>query len=589
MRNRPRRKQFSSCDACRQSRVACDATKRGHQPNQTTWNGACSRCLSRNRKCTFKVQKSSLVSMFLLANHYGTYKWIGKSTSRLGKDESVIPVSVIGDLSDGAPLELGNEASNGRTENHVYETSPSEIVASHEAQLPIPTIESGDTLLAQWSKQIYHHIFSSIFGHCLGRNGCPFVNNPPSDIFLAPTKLFKDLDAYIDKQQAPREQDAQIEQFLDRAIQAFAARWLPVTTPKTPHLQEVIKKNWRALRRDMLRVINHPSYCSVLTLYLFGQTPVPAGVTSEEESDGISSAVCIQTALLHIQQLRHSCQFLNLPPAFVELESRAYWAGVMWDTTNSLLLNIRSSLTSGLKGACLEPAWKLARGFLASFHSKTEIWQKKSFEASEEEAQQVISAANVCSVYTWKTIASVKEALREGVEESDLMFSWDAFLDALDVFKSTIRPLMSTCQKRLHFLGQVERLKWYHVVLEYYLGILLLVETIEGAGRQDLLSKIVETRTGAELESFNVLKFGLESRYTITEHSTGTELVGKQISVSFIAIDPYPTHVVALVQLMTKAIKRRYQQGDIKQEVHSYLSSTLLKVLEELPPNSCVV
>lgn len=52
-----RRKQFSSCDACRRSRLSCDASKRGHQAGQVRLNGACSRCSRKGQRCTFEVRK----------------------------------------------------------------------------------------------------------------------------------------------------------------------------------------------------------------------------------------------------------------------------------------------------------------------------------------------------------------------------------------------------------------------------------------------------------------------------------------------------------------------------------------------------
>lgn len=51
-----RRTQFSSCDACHRSRVACDASKMGHQPGHARSGGSCSRCLLKKRDCTFKVK-----------------------------------------------------------------------------------------------------------------------------------------------------------------------------------------------------------------------------------------------------------------------------------------------------------------------------------------------------------------------------------------------------------------------------------------------------------------------------------------------------------------------------------------------------
>jgi hypothetical protein len=47
---RYRRKQFSSCDACRKSRVACDALGRSARGVAT-----CTRCASRGRHCSFEV------------------------------------------------------------------------------------------------------------------------------------------------------------------------------------------------------------------------------------------------------------------------------------------------------------------------------------------------------------------------------------------------------------------------------------------------------------------------------------------------------------------------------------------------------
>jgi hypothetical protein len=209
----------------------------------------------------------------------------------------------------------------------------------------------------------------------------------------------------------------------------------------------------------------------------------------------------------------------------------------------------------------------------------------KSVEISDDIASQIISAAAICTIYTWRTIASVKEALREGVEENDLLFSWNAVLDTFDVFKTTLQPLLASCQRRLHFLGQVERLSWYQVVLHYHLGMMILVDAIDDAGRSDLLLQITNKRLESEQEAFNVLKFGLESRYTISGPQGATE---RPVIGSFVAIDPNPQYVIAVVQWMKKCFHRRYQGGNITEEVHSRLSSTLLAVLEQLPESSKV-
>jgi len=265
----------------------------------------------------------------------------------------------------------------------------------------------------------------------------------------------------------------------------------------------------------------------------------------------------------------------------------------MFDTSGSLTLNFRSSLTAGLNGFTSEPAWRLVKMWLAgSFHSKTEEWRTNGFDLTDESACQVIAAAAACKLYVWKMIAVLKEALREGVEEEMVTQAWTALMEAIEMFKVTIRPLLRDCERRLPFLGQLERINWYETVLHYYLGILILVDAVEAAERSDLLSQLTETRLDAEHEAINALKFGLESQYTIYEPSTeqGTDFPanssGRSITTSFVAVDPYPHHVVASVRLMNKVVCREYQQGKIKYEAYSYLSSTLVKALEQLPQSS---
>ena len=364
----------------------------------------------------------------------------------------------------------------------------------------------------------------------------------------------------------------------------------------------------------MLKVINRVSYRSIFTLYLFAQTPTPTGISEDEELDGISGSVCMQTALLQLQRLRErqgsyqinvsktstwtaSSPSTSLTQDFLDLESRAYWTAVMWDTSCSLTSNFRTSLTSGLKGACAEPAWRLTRSFLVgSFHPETEDWRANGFEVCDDIASKVISAAAVSNLYIWKNIASLKEALREGVDEDSILFAWKALLDAIHIFKTSIRPLLDKCERRIHFLDQVCRLSWYEISIKYYLGILVLVDALEAADRNDLLPGVVEPKGNAEHESFNVLKFGLENTYTIygpgedsnirLSAAGSTGFPEGMITASFVAIDPYPQYVVDVVLLMSKVTDRKYCQGKIKHETYTHLLFILRNALEQLPQSS---
>jgi hypothetical protein len=432
-------------------------------------------------------------------------------------------------------------------------------------------------------------------------------------------KLFGELDSFMDEKlphspvdgvattpQRP-ERDEQIDRCLRSALHAYTARWLPLFIPADSRGRSVVEYDaigrscWRAARKDMLKVINRPSYRSVLALYLFGQTPVPRGISREEELDGISGVVCSQTALLHVQQLRERlrcCQFngsevsawadttsspLISTQRYLNLETRAYWAAVIWDTSEAMTLNFRSSLSSGLKGACSEPVWQLTRAWLVgSFHDRTEDGSR----LSEDVAAEVMSAASVCTVYTWRTVASLKEALREGVDEATVQSVWGSVLDALDVFRTTIHPLLSKCERQLHFLGEADRFHWYAVGLLHHLGVLLLADALEAAPRSDLLRQLADASLAAEHECLNVLKFGLDSTYTIVPSPVDSTDASRPVTVSFVAIDPHPHHVVAAVRLLDKAFRHQYVQGAIQHEAYAHLSSTLRKALDQLPQNS---
>lgn len=481
--------------------------------------------------------------------------------------------------------------------------------------------------MGEWLDCVYESCFEQIFGFWLGRDCCPFVWDPKYEVVFAPSRLFAELDASIDQDWEARnlddtatplsqrlERNRQIDQSLRHAIRSFASQWLHII-PRQERLglvhEEVVRDLWRTSRRDMLKVINRVSYRSVLTLFLFGLTPIPVRVTKEEEMDGVTGQICVQAALQQVQRLRErqrNCQFngskvtLNLDPlaspkttslplsqTFLSSESRAYWGALTFDTSASLTLNFRSSLTSGLHGVGSESSWRVLRMGAHSFRTRTQDWRTPTFEVSDDTASQIIAAAVACKVYVWKMIAVLKEALREGDEEEKVEQAWTAFIESVDLFQDGFRPLLNACERRLHFLSQVERLNWYEVMLHYHLGILMLVDAVEAAERNDLLPQLTEHRLDAEREVVNALKFGLEStlaiRPTAAVQTTSAE-APVSITASFVQIDPYPHHMVAGVQLMNKVISREYRLGKVKLETYKYLKSTLLKALEELPPTS---
>jgi hypothetical protein len=280
--------------------------------------------------------------------------------------------------------------------------------------------------------------------------------------------------------------DAVIDQSLKNTIAAFSARWLPITaseTQVTEYHRAVAQSYWRRARRDMLRVTNRPSYRSMLSLFLFALTPIPYGISEEEETDGISGQACVHAALQQIQTLRarhRNLQFSGskVSPTvkrsatatspegvgtseFITAESIAYWAALTFDTSASLTLNCKPFLSSGLFGFESELPWRLVKSASKMFHETVQGWRGDgTLDMTDERANEVISSGTGWKLLLWKLTAVFKEALRDGHDEAEVEKSYTAVMAAMQEFDTTFRPPLAACQSRMPFLGQQVKLRW---------------------------------------------------------------------------------------------------------------------------------
>lgn len=293
----------------------------------------------------------------------------------------------------------------------------------------------------------------------------------------------------------PRVKDRLIDQSLRSTIAAFSARWLYNTARSSQselHHQNIVLALWRTARRDMLRVINRPSYRSMLSLFLFALTPIPSGISEEEEIDGISGQACVHAALQQIQTLRarqRNLQFsgskvspstvkskslVTSPEAigssdFIAAESIAYWAALTFDTSASLTLNCRSLLSSGLFGFEAELPWRLIRTGAQMFYEKTKTWRADGvIDMTDERANQIIASGSAWKLLAWKLTSVFKEALRDGHNESEVSRAFSFVTDAIQQFNDTYRRPLEACQRRMHFLGQQTKLRWCMCYISYY-------------------------------------------------------------------------------------------------------------------------
>jgi hypothetical protein len=245
-----------------------------------------------------------------------------------------------------------------------------------------------------------------------------------------------------------------------------------------------------------------------------------------------------------------------------------------------LLSDTRTSLTSGLKGSCSDPTWRLVKAFLVgSFISRTHQWHFDDFELSGQHAEEIIAASCSCNTCIWKNITSLKEALREGAHDNEVDFAWNALLDAINIFVTSMRPLLIRCEINLPSLDQCIQLYLYQVNLRYCFGMLILLEALKNGARTDLLREVQFESQIVVATSFNVLKTGLEKNDSIDvlaqadKHNNGLR---HSLTTTLIAIDPYPQHVVDMVLMLHKRLHRESSQHENTQHTYSQQLSILV-------------
>lgn len=187
-----KRTQFSSCDACRQARVGCDASRVGYQPGGMTWSGSCSRCLARQCPCTFTVLYLNRPRRYtcLPGGPLTRPQWVNtnkrktsqgrRHASRRASHHPIHPAPFLvwepethghgtGVISD-SPLAVVNDddsRTSSLTNNTILEPSDELFCLGH----PDPV----DAQIRTWCDRIFQAGFGTLFGLWVGKHGCPMV------------------------------------------------------------------------------------------------------------------------------------------------------------------------------------------------------------------------------------------------------------------------------------------------------------------------------------------------------------------------------------------------------------------------------
>ncbi|KAF2102298.1 hypothetical protein NA57DRAFT_34695 [Rhizodiscina lignyota] len=408
----------------------------------------------------------------------------------------------------------------------------------------------------------------------------------------------------------PADQESVVYAPLLNAIYAFSARWLPLLYPSRgkecpdEQFEELAEHFWRKARQDMLKLINQSSYRAVLTMLIFGLTPLPCGISKSEEMNGLSGYTCLQLALQKLQALRarpRTLQFsLSSEPAsprssfnhvtadmvadkaLLDAEAGAYLVGLIMDTASSLTLDRQSVLCSGLLGFEFEATFELIRKRSLLFQVETESWLRNGFVVTDDTAMKVIGVTSRWKLYTFKRIALFKEALRDGHDETKVTHAFVGASDAIAHFQTVYQPILDVCEKKLYLLSRSTRLVWYVVLLHYYLGVLILADAIQAVGRTELLDRLSISRMEAVQCISDVLTLGLKN--TFSPYSADDTSMSSTLSSvkSFVAWDPYPHHTVAAIQLAFNCVSADFTEGSISRDYFGTVLSTLLLALKDL-------
>jgi hypothetical protein len=111
-----------------------------------------------------------------------------------------------------------------------------------------------------------------------------------------------------------------------------------------------------------------------------------------------------------------------------------------------------------------------------------------------------------------------------------------------------------------------------------------MIDAVEIARRTDILEQLSITKSEVEGSALNCLIFGLNNQFSAPKPGESTR--NNFITVPLVAIDPYPHHVVAAVQLLWKGIERDYEASSLDRGAFEHLQSILLQTLELLPQTS---
>ncbi|OPB44612.1 hypothetical protein A0O28_0029310 [Trichoderma guizhouense] len=605
-----RRRQFSSCDYCRKSRIACDASQL--QRNQETTSGSPDADSSSSRVQCTNCSKRSLTC---------TYEWI--------RDRGNRDVAAVGDVNRPRTRQLSRRSATGRSRRAATRAQvtnspePSEEIQRDEAE-PGTTAETDDhaqiipssELSQRTEARVLHDhlwtVFSLIFEPVLtlwtGPDCSPYVV-PDHMSNLTMLQLAVSLDwanctCRTDNHgwHCPRG-DRAVQLALISAVHSFSFRWLPLVTDTAGDGQQLLRLGehlWTNAKSRITSVFDKLSYQTALALYLFGLTPIPKGASVDVENAHSAGEVSIDMALRQIHRLRVKRRDIrfsgtglsigrsdgenptNHSPVnedFIHAENMMYWAGVVFDTSSAMTRGCPSILCSGVFGFEEEPVFRLMKARVQLFHESTESWRQNGFVPTSHATLYVVHRASTWKGYVWKIIGALREAINHGYGEAVITRLKTLIAEALDRFDRTFKPLLAACEKHILFFSKDARLCYYLLQLHYYMGLLLLCSLAVTTERTDIVPMFDAVRRESVHTIFSTISFGLSCQVALSQD----ESQRSRKRFSLINLDPYPHHILASLQLATYVLLDYLKRDEITQDAFDNFCRIVFDALDEIP------
>ena len=269
-----------------------------------------------------------------------------------------------------------------------------------------------------------------------------------------------------------------LRQALLNAVHAFAVRWLSVedAAPSSATLaaaakgkEDLVKSLWTRAQKRIYAPMSQPTYCSILTLHLFGNTPVP----SDFAEPNIREA-CLQASLQHLKTLSAQSRLLSStnaktvlianpidttvshadisPPDYAQMEDLAYWFGIMCDTSRSLAKCQPPILADAVTTD--GQIWAQVREQVDEFKASCKNWRNSRVPISVDVLYGVVGHGTACRAMVWSAISRVQDALFHHLTDISVEAATQAALQEFDRFNTSFEYLLGLCKRDFILLNE---------------------------------------------------------------------------------------------------------------------------------------